>query len=183
MYPHAQRALTDCAFDFPTAFGRHSHPRGRDAPVSARVIGDRFTRCLATRSVERPDGFDYGGATLVERVGDRIGILVPRAYSLPVFLPALHQRLGFGRYRRRHRRAKVPDSFDVHPTSAGVAAHVVVIVMPVIDNLLHRSESHEHLERGITRREIVFAVLHAPGRVAKARQRYDKTDDGNCIVA
>jgi hypothetical protein len=76
---------------------------GRDAPVSARVIGDRSTRVLEMRSVERPDGFDYGGATLVERVGDRIGILVSRAYSLPVFFPALHQRVGFGRYRRRHR--------------------------------------------------------------------------------
>jgi hypothetical protein len=138
---------------------------------------------LATRSVERPDGFDYGGATLVERVGNRIGILVPRAYSLPVCLPALHQRLGFSRYRRRHRRAKIPNSFDVHPTSAGVATHLVVIIMTVIDNLLHRSESHEHLERGITRREIVFAVLHAPRRVAKTRQRYDETDDGDCIVA
>jgi hypothetical protein len=146
---------------------------GRDAPVSARVVGDRSTRVLATRSVERPDGFDYGGSTLVERVGDRIGVLVPRAYSFPVFLPALQKRLGFGGYRRRHRRAKIPDSFDVHPTSAGVATHVVVIVMAVIDNLLHRSESHKHLERGITRREIVFAVLHAPRRVAKTRQRYD----------
>jgi hypothetical protein len=151
--------------------------------VSSRVVVDRSIRALATRSVERPDGFYYGRATLVERVGDRIGVLVPRAYSLPVFLPALHQRLGFGRYRRRHRRAKIPDGFDVHPTSAGVATHFVMIVMAVIDNLLHRSKSHEHLERGITRREIVFALLHAPRRVAKTRQRYDETDDGDCIVA
>jgi hypothetical protein len=73
---------------------------GRDAPASARVAA---AASWEMRSVERLDGFDYGGATLVERVGDRIGILVPRAYSLPVLLPALHQRLGFGRYGRRHR--------------------------------------------------------------------------------
>jgi hypothetical protein len=167
----------------PEGVTRDRQQWGRDAPVSARVVGDRSTRVLATRSVERPDGFDYGGSTLVERVGDRIGVLVPRAYSLPVLFPALHQRLGFGRYRRRHRRAKIPDGFDVHPASAGVATHLVVIVMAVIDNLLHRAESHKHLERGITRREIVFAVLHAPRRVAKTRQRYDETDDGDRIVA
>jgi hypothetical protein len=55
--------------------------------------------------------------------------------------------------------------------------------MAVIDNLLHRSKSHEHLERGITRREIVFAALHAPRRVAKTPQRYDETDDRDCVVA
>src|SRR5580700_5315365 len=55
--------------------------------------------------------------------------------------------------------------------------------MAVIDNLLHRSKSHEHLERGITRREIVFAALHAPRRVAKTPQRYDETDDRDCVIA
>jgi hypothetical protein len=76
---------------------------GRDTPVSARVSATGSPASWEMRSVERLDGFDYGGATLVESVGDRVGILVPRAYSLPVFLPALHQRLGFGRYGRRHR--------------------------------------------------------------------------------
>ena len=54
-------------------------------------------------SVQRSDGSDHGGAAIVERVGDCIGILVPRAYTFPMFLPALHQRLRFGRYRCRHR--------------------------------------------------------------------------------
>lgn len=133
--------------------------------------------------MERSDGFDHGGTTLVERIGDRVGILVPRAYSFPVFLPALHQCLGFRRYRRRHRRAKIADGFDVYPTGARIATHFVVIVMAVIDNLLHRSKSYEHLERSISRREIVLAALHAPRRVAKTPQSQDETDDGDRIVA
>jgi hypothetical protein len=53
-------------------------------------------------SAYRSDALDHGGAAVVERVGHRVGVRIPRTYSFPVFLPALHQRFGLGRHRRRH---------------------------------------------------------------------------------
>jgi hypothetical protein len=44
------------------------------------------------------DDLDDGGTALVDRGGHRVGVRIFFADSLPVILPTLHQRLGFGRH-------------------------------------------------------------------------------------
>ncbi len=47
-------------------------------------------------SAQCSDSLDHSGTTVINRVGNRIGVLLPRSYAFPVALPALHKNLGLG---------------------------------------------------------------------------------------
>jgi hypothetical protein len=70
--------------------------------TSGRRCGGDVGRAY-THSAQHSQSVNYSGATLVDRVGHRIGFRVLLADPFPVLLPALHQRIGLCWYGLWHR--------------------------------------------------------------------------------